>query len=158
MFIAHLPAGYLASRLRTFSERRERVLLMVGSILPDIDMIYFYTLGGRRTHHHDYLTHLPAVFVLFLLALLPLKRLRKPGFALFCGLMLHAILDTLCGDVKWLWPLSDRYFSLVHIDDAYGHWIKNFVLHWTFGIEVLIVITALIVLVASVIKTKRVNV
>jgi len=58
MFIAHLPAGYLgglALARRAGAQLRRRVILafMLGSVLPDIDMLYFYLLDdGRTLHHH----------------------------------------------------------------------------------------------------------
>ena len=54
MFIGHLPAGYLLGRAL-----RRRLGLsawfgweLVGSVFPDIDLLWFYTLGHHKTLHH----------------------------------------------------------------------------------------------------------
>jgi len=68
MFIAHLPAGYLLSRsLLACLPLEQRVPLarrkllaagLIGSVLPDIDLIYFYLLADRLVGHHVYWTML----------------------------------------------------------------------------------------------------
>lgn len=32
---------------------------MLGSVVPDLDMVYFHFVDGGRTHHHAYVTHWP---------------------------------------------------------------------------------------------------
>ena len=53
MFIAHLPAGYLlTSAMQARMGDRSRGVLAVGlaaSVLPDIDLLWFYPAEGRRT-------------------------------------------------------------------------------------------------------------
>jgi inner membrane protein len=62
MLIAHLPAGYI---LGTFARNRwpgrsgVMAAAMLGSVFPDIDMLYFHFVDGRQTHHHAYITHWP---------------------------------------------------------------------------------------------------
>ncbi|WEJ09073.1 hypothetical protein [Sinorhizobium prairiense] len=63
MFIAHLPAGYILTHCiaRKNETIRSRALAvgLIFSVLPDLDLLYFFLGDGRRTPHHDYWTHLP---------------------------------------------------------------------------------------------------
>ena len=78
MFIGHLPGAYLL--VRPFSERLPAALFpaaMVGSVLPDIDLLAFYFVDNRAHHHHDYLTHRPILWAGMLLVLS--FGLHRPG-------------------------------------------------------------------------------
>ena len=69
MFIAHLPAGYLLTRfvvvkrgmahIPSFQYRTFMALGLIGSLLPDVDMLYFYLIDNRQHLHHGYWTHIP---------------------------------------------------------------------------------------------------
>ena len=63
-------------------------------------------------------------------------RIYGPGPS--SSIAVHLLLDTLAGDIKWLWPLSDRFYSLIPIPARHGHWVLNFVLHPVFLLELLI--------------------
>lgn len=61
MFIAHLPAGYILGKAVTKSVDTPRnklllIFIMIGSIVPDIDLLYFYTLFQRLRidKHHTF--------------------------------------------------------------------------------------------------------
>ena len=61
MFIVHLPAGYLTTKVLLshtklpLSHRRTVVAVgLVGSIFPDLDLIYFYLLDNQKHLHHQY--------------------------------------------------------------------------------------------------------
>ncbi len=63
MFVAHIPSGYIMAvsrlkRVRHFREASSAVIAagMIGSIGPDFDMVYFYLVDHRQTHHHRYVT------------------------------------------------------------------------------------------------------
>ena len=66
MITAHLPAGYLVGRLLTGPKRIVLVATTIGGVLPDVDLLYFYTVGACIISHHHYPTHWP----LFWLAVL----------------------------------------------------------------------------------------
>ena len=56
IFIAHLPAGYLLTKTifsRTLGARAVMAAALLGSITPDLDLLYFYTLDARQRHHHS---------------------------------------------------------------------------------------------------------
>lgn len=151
MLIAHLPAGYLLARRivpRLAADRAiARRLMAVGlaaSVLPDIDLVYFYLIDGRQTPHHDYWTHIPAFWLAAIMAasgLLCLARIGIPWRAclvLLSGILLHLALDTATGGIFWAWPLSLHRFLLVEIPARFDWWVWSFVLHWTFLAELAI--------------------
>lgn len=153
MFIAHLPAGYLATesllRGRRVSGRARQRLLALGllaSILPDFDLLYFYLLSDRQRVHHAFPPHLPLAWVpVFALAALVLALFhaeRATWLALAvagANVVGHLLLDTAVGGIQWLWPFSTREFALSHVTARHQPWVLNFVLHWTFALEMLIV-------------------
>lgn len=141
MFIAHLPAGYLATRL---GPRVPTSPFLVGSVLPDLDLVLVYGFGIAQ-HHHSFLTHRPA---LWLGVLLLGMCLRLPGVAtLGCGALLHVALDSVAGQIAWLWPLSDVAVPLVDVPARYDLWMLNFLLHWTALVEAMICACAAVALV-----------
>ena len=146
MFIAHLPASYLlTSKLREKFKLRSPVFWgLLGGIFPDFDMFYFYLIDQRRHAHHEYWTHIPFYYLLgaLLLALLQYYRpvWRMAAAWIFLGnVFLHLILDSFVGYIYWLAPFYWKSFALFHIEAQYSWWVYNFILHWTFLVEVLIV-------------------
>lgn len=151
MLIAHLPAGYLLARrlaprlaAAPAEARRLMALGLAGSVFPDIDLFYFYLLDGRQTLHHDYWTHIPAFWPTAMLGaavLLWLARVAIPwreGLAFLAGVFLHLLLDTPTGGIIWGWPASQNRFLLVEVPARFDWWVWNFVLHWTFLLELAI--------------------
>ena len=134
MFIAHLPAGYLVHR--AFPHLRARAL-MVGSVLPDLDLLLVYGVGIWR-HHHEFLTHRPALWLLLLCLS------ASPGIrALALGALVHMALDTMAGRIDWAWPWATFAGPLIRVPARYGEWIWNFVLHPVFGLELVICTAAI---------------
>jgi inner membrane protein len=151
MLIAHLPAGYLLARriaprlARTPADARRLMVVGLGaSVLPDIDLVYFYLVDGRQFPHHDYWTHIPAFWPAAMLAaaaLLWLARMKIPWreFLIFlAGIILHLALDTPTGGIAWGWPAVLRRTLLVEIPAHFDWWVWSFVLHWTFLAELAI--------------------
>ena len=145
MFIAHLPAGYVLS---SFLQRKSaRFALLAGSIAPDIDLIYFYTFGQRAVVHHAYATHMPWFWIICCLCGIILARLCKKNMdtlflAFFGGTMLHLFLDSFTGGIHWLAPLSDTELIFFTVPSVHSHWTLNFILHWTFWLEIIIILIA----------------
>lgn len=152
MLIAHLPAGWLLARrmaprlARDARESRRLVILgLAASVLPDVDLLYFYLADGRGTLHHDYWTHVPAFWPVLLTlaaATMLLARMRVPwrDFAVvLAGVSLHLVLDTVAGGIAWLYPWDLTRFVLAEVPARFDWWVWNFVLHWTFLPEVAIV-------------------
>jgi len=125
MFIAHLPAGYLLAKLfkieqtkETLSEKTIISLALIGSVLPDFDLIYFYLFDNRQHLHHSYWTHIPVYWVLIYVSAMTLSQIIKHkklfyiSTILFCCIILHLILDTMVGGILWLYPFSKDSVSL----------------------------------------------
>ena len=128
MIFAHLPAGYIASKLLYDKFEKHKVSYqsfsywgMIGSIAPDFDLFYYYTIDQSRHYHHEYVTHLP-VFWLSLLVIsitwliLESNQKQNPTLAVIFTLngFIHLILDTITGKIFWLTPFisPDKSFTL----------------------------------------------
>ncbi len=152
MFIAHLPAGYLLSR--DLERRLGPGLLaagLLGSIFPDLDLLRFYLLDERRTPHHAYWTHWPLAWLLLgaltlgACAVAASRRGAALTVTFVASVLLHLALDTVPSSIRWLAPLSMQGFNLVSVPPGRGWWVANFVLHWTFCLELGICLWAMVV-------------
>ncbi|QBY00288.1 metal-dependent hydrolase [Rhodophyticola sp. CCM32] len=147
MITAHFPSGYVLSRLAGW-QKAMLAAGMVGAVWPDLDLIFFYLVDDRAFHHHRYWVHAPAFAVLVTAVLAALVRLLRPeimGVVLAFGLGwgLHLILDSLAGDIMWLWPMSNALYALFSVPATQDHWMLSFILHWTFLAELIIWVAAL---------------
>lgn len=151
MLIAHLPAGYI---LGTFARNRWpgrsgiMAASMLGSVVPDLDMVYFHFVDGGRTHHHAYITHWPLFWAGVGLVALSVAKWRDPRYlapvgAFFAAAMIHMILDSVASPIMWLMPFDRRALELVTVPAMYRNWVMSFMLHWTFALELLICAWAL---------------
>ena len=151
MLIAHLPAGYLLARrlvprLDPEASRRRRLLAvcLVAAVLPDIDLLYFYLIDGRQTLHHEYWTHIPAFWLVSVGVAVTLFRIARapvpwPAVAgLLAGVFLHLALDTVTGGIAWLYPWDAGRIVLVVVPARFDWWVWNFILHWSFAVEIAI--------------------
>lgn len=158
MFIAHMPSGYifttlLVERIRHLPACSSAVIAggIVGALAPDFDMAYFYLVDHRQTHHHKYVTHWPMLWLSLVLAAAVWLRLSKSPKGTFIALVfslagtLHIVLDSLVGDIWWFLPFVDRPFSLFTVPAVFKPWWLNFILHWSFAVELAICIWALLV-------------
>lgn len=156
MFIAHLPLGYITaqfaiSRYQVQPNLQKKLLFvtLLASVLPDFDLFYFYLVDSSK-HHHLYFPHIP-IFWLVLFAIVGLwlyirKSVSMIFFALFAiNISLHIMLDSLVGDIWWLYPWVDQPYALFTVPAVYQTWWLNFVVHWTFAVELLILAIAIIV-------------
>jgi inner membrane protein len=152
MLIGHLPAGYLIGRALVRAPSRTSApplaAIMAGSVFPDIDLIYSYLFDHQRTHHHLYWTHIPAFWLAacagVLLAWAAKRELRPPVALWFflAGVLSHLLLDSIIGDIYWLIPFSYQPFSMFTVHPRYSPWYLNFVMHWVFGLELVLVVSA----------------
>lgn len=146
MFIAHLPAGYLLFKSSPWRLSAPVFAAgLVGALLPDIDMAYFFLVDQRAHHHHNYLTHRPALWLAVACLGLALRRTSagRMALALGVGALLHMLLDSVVGQIGWLWPLSDWAAPLVTVQATHDVWVMSFVAHWTFKLEIAITLLAL---------------
>ena len=151
MFFAHIPAGYLVSRAlvrgNPFPLKFVLFAGMAGGMLPDIDLLYLYLLDSTPQHHHTYWTHLPIAWLgctaLAWVAARKCSAACRLGLAAFLlGWLSHLLLDTLTGDIWWLYPLVDQPYSLVKIEALYQPWWMNYLLHWSMAVEAAIIALA----------------
>jgi inner membrane protein len=151
MFIAHAPAAYLlGQRLLPDQLDPHRYLIgiaivLFGGLAPDLDLLYFYFVDHRQHVHHSYCTHIPFYWVsVYGLLVVPLwrwwGRVAVQRFTLLvCGGMLHMLLDSVASGILWLYPFDNNYIGLWHIPARYDWWVANYLLHWTFLLELVIV-------------------
>jgi len=155
MFVAHIFGGYLSARqcLKSFAKAESDlspvkyyvIFGLLCSILPDIDLLYFYFLDHRQHPHHSYWTHMPifwigASVILYMFERLVMKKKQAPlSILLLTGAFLHLILDSVAGGIYWLFPWSETYFRLFTITPRFDWWVLNYIIHWTFLLEILII-------------------
>ena len=157
MFIAHLPAGCCLTTILLFkfvqpeNERTYRRFLWTGlcaSVMPDLDLIYFYLIDHRQHPHHTYITHIPffwlagAIWLWFCGAMFRQRFMMWSTLIIFTNGILHLFLDSVASKVLWLYPLFDDGLGLFHVPSRYSWWVWNYVFHWTFGLEIMIVVAA----------------
>jgi inner membrane protein len=156
MIIAHLPAGYITSKMlySRFQSRGCSLKLffwsgIFGSIAPDLDMAYFYLIDKRQHHHHTYWIHFPVVwFSMLIFSVIWLysgRFVNRAALSFIFSLngIIHMLLDSVVGDICWSAPFSDKPFSLFTVPALYNPWWLNFLLHWSFYLELAIIVLAL---------------
>jgi inner membrane protein len=174
MLIAHAPAGYIISKIvsRNFFKDSKLYICagVLGAISSDLDVIYWEVVDNRSVNHHEYWTHIPHSW----LPLIPVsivlyflnKRLSIATMFFTACVYLHLVLDSFLSGIKWHYPHSHEYTSLVdpkeipvlvpynepfytirYGDFAYeiDGWVYNLAMHWTFQVEIVIVAASLIV-------------
>lgn len=147
MLIAHLPAGYLIGKRLGRGHPAATGLIatgLVASVLPDLDLVWFYLVNDRQNLHHEFVFHWPLFWVALALILSLISkglgwRQAFPfiGVAL-ASLLLHMVLDSVAAGIGWLMPFSDAQINLVVVPARYDWWVQSFVLHWTFLLELAI--------------------
>lgn len=145
MFLAHVPAGYLFTRAFT-RDRRLLSLGMAASVVPDVDLFWFYFVDHRRHGHHSFAPHLPIFWVaVTALALLLFPKRRLETAVVCANAFLHLILDTVAGGIEWLFPFSRHSFVLFDVPATHSWWVWNFVFHPSFLLELALCVVAVIV-------------
>ncbi|MCD6059760.1 MAG: hypothetical protein K0S16_71 [Moraxellaceae bacterium] len=155
MFIAHLPAGYLLCRYLhplhadAVPFRSYALAGMAGAVAPDLDLFWFFLVDSGRIHHHAYPTHFPVLWLALLATAMLARTADRNGrvgalmlvFAL--NGLLHMVLDSVVGDIRWLAPWSEKAWALFRVPARFQPWWLSFVLHWTFVVELLLSVWAL---------------
>ena len=155
MFFAHLPAGYISSKLllprfAIHGAAANRFLLcgMVGAIAPDLDMIYFYLFDHRQHQHHSYWPHFPVIWVSLLIAssiwFYTGREKQRASLAIIFALngLIHMCLDTIVGGIWWLAPFVDESYRFFNPPALHKPWWLNFMFHWSFALELAIILWA----------------
>lgn len=124
---------------------------MIGALAPDLDMAYFYLIDNRQTHHHKYVSHWPILWLFLVCACgLWFRCARTSKAALLAlvfgaGGVLHVMLDTVVGDIWWFAPFIDKPYVLFTVPALFKPWWLNFILHWSFAVELGICVWALVI-------------
>lgn len=155
MFIGHLPAGYITSKLlcprfssHDVASNRFIWAGVLGAMAPDFDMVYFYLVDHRQHHHHTYITHYPIIWItLLFLAIISFKMMRNPyasSLAVIFSLngLIHMLLDSIVGDIWWFAPLAGKPFAFFTVPALYKPWWLSFIFHWSFALELVILVWA----------------
>lgn len=156
MFIAHLPSGYIASKLLfprvAVQDAAFKPFLFagaLGAIAPDLDLIYFYLADHRMHPHHIYWPHFPIIWFSLLLISLAwfytsrTKNLAASAINFSLNGLIHLILDSVVGGIWWFAPFIDKPFRVFTVPAVYKPWWLNFPLHWSFAFEIAIVVWAI---------------
>ncbi len=145
MIVAHAPGGFLLTTwlLRTTpvaSRRRALWWGIAGSVAPDLDWLWLLQAAHPR-NHHTYWTHWPVTWLLLILTMQLLRRRwswATYGWLFALNGMLHMLLDTVAGRIWWFSPWVDHAYSLFTVRPMLTPWWVNFLVHPTFGLELLI--------------------
>ena len=157
MFLAHMPAGYLTSKFLLSKFRFQGInngwfmfAGLLGSVFPDFDMLYFYTIDNRQHGHHSYWTHIPffwfcILFISYSIAFIFRSRFLVTIATVFIGcILLHLTLDSFAGGgIKWLYPIDNTYYNIFSIPGGNRFWVLNYIWHWTAFVELTIILLAL---------------
>ena len=151
MIIAHAPSGYILGTL--ISRRISRIPIsakavivagIIGALAPDFDMLYFYLIDNRQTHHHKYLSHWPIIWLTLTaastvwLSVARQSRVAFLSFVFFLGGVLHLVLDSFVGDIWWFAPFIDQPYAMFTIPARFKPWWLSFILHWSFTVELVV--------------------
>lgn len=141
MIVGHLPAGYLAAcgLEKAGASRLAFAGLLLGSILPDIDLFWFFLIDSSY-HHHTLIMHRPILWMTVLIAGLAVRRPFLSGLG--AGGLLHMILDSFAGAIAWLWPLTEASHPMIIVQPTHSHWLLSFMAHWFFLVELMILVLA----------------
>jgi len=158
MFVAHAAGGYLLTRFylrnidgASIDYKTVKYYLLFGlvcSVLPDIDLFYFYLFDHRQHPHHTYWTHIPLFWILFTGFLFFMaKAVSNRNWGLWLTILLlntelHMILDSVAGGIYWLYPVNSVKYRLFEVTARYDWWVLNYIFHWTFMMELLIIVAA----------------
>jgi hypothetical protein len=121
---------------------------IIGSIAPDFDMVYFYLIDHRQTHHHKYVTHWPLVWLCLVAASLLWFRVSRCSKAsclalvFTAGGVLHLILDSFVGDIWLLAPFGGKPYAMFTVPAVFNPWWLNFFFHWSFAVELIVCLWA----------------
>lgn len=129
---AHISGGYLALNLINkinpnlgLSTNGLMIAGLVGSVLPDIDFVFFKYVKD----HHNSWPHAPlfwiAIYLLVFALSLILKNqaIKDYSTALIIGILTHLFLDWFNGrtaGIRIFYPLSERVFSLYSLNPEKG--------------------------------------
>ena len=63
--------------------------------------------------------------------------------------------DSIAAEIYWLAPFPDFHLNAVRVPARYDWWVWNFILHWTFAIEIAICLAPGLLLRRTLGKTRK---
>lgn len=141
MLTAHLPSGYVLGKSLPWEDRWVMPVALLGAVLPDFDLVFFFFVDGQAIHHHRYWVHIPAFWLMVAALSLPLLAWlgrARLGLVFFAAIFVHLCLDSVGGGILWAAPFNTTLYALVTVPATQSHWILSFLLHWTFLFELVI--------------------
>ncbi|MFA6304747.1 MAG: metal-dependent hydrolase [Patescibacteria group bacterium] len=160
MLIGHLPAGYFLTRWLIKKNRLPISKLwlglgLLGSVLPDFDIIYPILFKNSIGSHRYFFTYIPLFWlVLVLIGWLFYKIYKKSWLKystiiIFANVFLHLFLDTAFVGVRWLWPFYDGLIGVYNVGFTGGFLVDNYFHHWYWYLEIVIWLLAIVSVVIS---------
>lgn len=156
MIIGHLPAGFVISGILSryaeplgVSTRAFLLAGVVGALAPDLDMFYFHLIDHRQHHHHTYFTHYPIIWLVLMVAsVISFLNTRIKNITAYAAIFslngfAHIFFDTIVGDIWWFAPWGDKPYAFFTVPALYKPWWLNFILHWSFAVELVFLIWAI---------------
>ena len=134
----HVSGGYLVTRAilylapvaTSFSSTQTIALYIIGIIAsegPDFDLIaFFFEQKSKKEHkkesHRTYLSHVPLVWLIGLIIVLIGYIAGSPfisliGWVILGGSWSHLILDSVEYGIRWLWPISNKFYCIHHVPE-----------------------------------------
>jgi inner membrane protein len=137
--------GYKALRVR--AAPAAGIAFAIGSLFPDLDLLWWKFFSDQRTPHHLFWPHLPLFWMLLGALVFLVSKFFDPSYIkisvwFLLGVALHILLDTHAGGVAWLYPFSSKMFYLFPVSDTHKNFLISGVLHWTFILELPFIMTA----------------
>ncbi|MBN2015762.1 metal-dependent hydrolase [Candidatus Dojkabacteria bacterium] len=176
MFLSHGAAGFTTAYLtrkvwekKDYSDLEKSLLYsssIITGVLPDFDLAYAFFNGG--SHHHDYITHRPILYIAIAIILLGftffIKSRRRKLLLSFIFIMLmttltHLIFDAFAGHVKLFYPFSDKMIAVMEVSPFIE--TDNLVLQllttpFYFALEILFLVASILILSNKLKKNKQV--
>jgi membrane-bound metal-dependent hydrolase YbcI (DUF457 family) len=146
--IYHLQVGSFIANARDYN-LRERRLIMLASLAPDADGIFFFNpdLWGR--FHHTF-SHNIFSMLLVSAALALYNRSRRAEIFAVCAVsaILQIFIDVVTNDLTWpqkfLRPLTDAQISFGGITD--WKYLNTFQVYWVQGFLMIVILAGTVIL------------
>lgn len=163
MMIGHIPVGYFVTRhllkkMRLPISKLWLGLGIVAAVFPDLDYIYWFFSNSQSDTHRGYITSYPLFYLAILSFTLIIYGCYRRTWLKFgmiivsINILSHFILDTVFYGIKWLYPLSDRYFGLYNVGgwgSGVGIQVDNYFHHWYWYLEIIIWVIAIFSIIVS---------
>ncbi|THB68747.1 MAG: hypothetical protein D6B27_01885 [Gammaproteobacteria bacterium] len=65
------------------------------------------------------------------------------------NIFIHLFADSIVGDIWWFSPFTNKPYSLFTVPSIYKIWWGNFILHWSFLIEITLILIAIYIFINS---------